>query len=75
MGVKYLDFYDIQNRATTLGIFIASGLEDAVLYSIESLHNGFKCLVLPSENVELEEDNDTQMEYIVIPILHQMFNL
>jgi hypothetical protein len=64
VGVKYLEFYDIPKRATTLGIYIASGLEDAVSYSIESVLNGFKCLVLPSENVELEEDDDTQMEYI-----------
>ncbi len=71
LGVNYLDFYDKPKRATTLGIYIVSELEDAVSYSIESLHNGFKCLVLPSENVELDED-DTQKEYVIIPLLHQM---
>jgi hypothetical protein len=69
-GVKYLDFYDKPKPATTLGIYIASGLEDVFSYSIKSLHNGFKCLVLPSEIFELGEDDDTQIEYIIIPLMN-----
>lgn len=70
-GVKYLDFYDKPKPATTLGIYIASGLKDVFSYSIESLyHNGFKCLVLPSEIFELGEDDDTQIEYIITPLIN-----
>ena len=51
MGFRPLDLYEKPKRATTLGINIATGLENkAVEYPIKSLHDGNKCLVLPSEN-------------------------
>ena len=69
MGFRPLDLYEKPKRATTLGINIATGLENkAVEYPIKSLHDGNKCLVLPSENDELGEGDK---EFLIMPLLHQ----
>ncbi len=75
---RLLDFYNNPLFASNIGILMSNksgaGL-DEVSYSIEMLRNGVKCIALPLVNNDDadddDDDDDPDIEYLIIPLLHE----
>jgi hypothetical protein len=73
---KLVDFYNHPLLASNIGTVISNGLGKGlaeVAYSVELLHKGVKCVALPSEAPDSDDDYD-YLSFVIIPLLHQCSN-
>ncbi len=69
---QFLDFYKEPLLSRSMGIKCFSGLEGQTLcFPIHSLRKGTKCIILPCDIQDHDIDQENDIEFIVVPLLHQ----
>ncbi len=64
----YTQFYSHPVKASDLGIYVYTNLEEAVDYPIESLERAVKCVSLPFVKSDYGDD---ETQFLLLPLLHQ----